>query len=76
MSWLRRLAGAPARWWSRSLSFRVVTNSVLAALLVFGITGWFLVDRSTRGILEAKTQQSVSEASERIRSVEQTSEVQ
>lgn len=63
MSWLGRALRAPARWWSRSLSFRVVTNSVLAALAVFGITGWLLVDQSTRGILEAKTDQSVSEAS-------------
>ena len=63
MSLLGRVLRAPARWWSRSLSFRVVTNSVLAALVVFGITGWLLVDQSTRGILEAKTDQSVSEAS-------------
>ena len=63
MSWIGRVLRAPARWWSRSLSFRVVTNSVLAALAVFGVTGWLLVDQSTRGILEAKTQQSVSEAS-------------
>lgn len=62
MSWLGRALGAPARWWSRSLSFRVVTNSVVAALAVFGVTGWLLVDQSTRGILEAKTEQSVSEA--------------
>ncbi|HHU38133.1 MAG TPA: HAMP domain-containing histidine kinase [Propionibacterium sp.] len=41
----------------------MVTNSVLAALAVFGVTGWLLVDQSTRGILEAKTGQSVSEAS-------------
>ena len=63
MSWLGRALRAPARWWSRSLSFRVVTNSVVAALAVFGVTGWLLVDQSTRGILEAKTDQSVSEAS-------------
>ncbi|MDO5535075.1 MAG: MtrAB system histidine kinase MtrB [Propionibacteriaceae bacterium] len=63
MSRLGRLLRAPARWWSRSLSFRVVTNSVLAAVAVFVITGWLLVDQSTRGILEAKTEQSVSEAS-------------
>lgn len=63
MSRLGRVLRAPARWWSRSLSFRVVTNSVVAALAVFGVTGWLLVDQSTRGILEAKTDQSVSEAS-------------
>ena len=63
MSWVGRALRAPARWWSRSLSFRVVTNSVVAALAVFGVTGWLLVDQSTRGILEAKTEQSVSEAS-------------
>ncbi|MFP5416200.1 MAG: MtrAB system histidine kinase MtrB [Actinomycetes bacterium] len=55
--------GAPARWWSRSLSFRVVTTSVAAMLLVLGVTGWWLVDSSSRGILQAKSHQSVSEAS-------------
>lgn len=63
MSRLRWLLGAPSRWWSRSLSIRVVTTSVTAALVVFGVTGWLLVTDSSRGILEAKTRQSVSEAS-------------
>ena len=63
MSRLGRLLGAPRRWWSRSLSIRVVTSSVAAALIVFGATGWLLVSTSSRGILEAKTRQSVSEAS-------------
>ncbi|MDN5570809.1 MAG: HAMP domain-containing histidine kinase [Propionibacteriaceae bacterium] len=36
--------------------------SVVASLLVLAVTGWLLVDSSSRGILEAKTNQSVSEA--------------
>ena len=57
------LISTPARWWSESLSVRVVTMSVVAALVVLAATGWLLVDRSTTGILEAKSRQSVSEAS-------------
>lgn len=63
MSTLRRLVDTPGRWWSRSLSFRVVFSSVIAVLAVGGVTGWMLVEQSTRGILEAKSEQSVSEAS-------------
>lgn len=56
-------ARSPGRLWSRSLSFRVVTNSVAATLAVLAVTGWLLVNHSSQGILEAKTDQSVSEAS-------------
>lgn len=56
------LARSPRAWWSRSLSFRVVTMSVAASLIVLAVTGWLLVDSSSRGILAAKTSQSVSEA--------------
>ena len=60
---LGRVLTSPARWWSRSLSFRVVTSSVAATVLILSITGWVLVEQSTQGILAAKTEQSVSEAS-------------
>lgn len=63
MSRLGRLLGAPQQLWSRSLSVRVVTMSVVASLVVLAVSGWLLFDSSTRGILEAKTTQSVSEAS-------------
>lgn len=59
---MRRWWAAPGTWWARSLSFRVVTMSVTASVLVLALTGWLLVDTSSRGILEAKTEQSVSEA--------------
>lgn len=60
---LGRALEAPARWWRRSLSFRLVSSAVAASLAILLITGVVLVGRSTQGILEAKTQQSVSEAS-------------
>lgn len=60
---LGRFLASPARWWSRSLSFRVVISSVAATVLILAVTGWVLVEQSTRGILAAKTDQSVSEAS-------------
>ncbi|MFT3877846.1 MAG: MtrAB system histidine kinase MtrB [Propioniciclava sp.] len=70
MNGLRRLIGAPVRWWSRSLSFRVVFSSIVAVLAVFGVTGWVLIDQSTRGILEAKSAQSVSEAAAVVESMQ------
>lgn len=63
MSRFGSIIRSPLRLWSRSLSFRVVVNSVLAASAVLGLTGWLLVDSSTQGILEAKADQSVAEAS-------------
>lgn len=70
MTRVRRLLAAPWTWWARSLSFRVVTMSVTASLIVLALTGWLLVDTSSRGILEAKTAQSVSEASAVIESMQ------
>lgn len=63
MAELRSALRLPARWWGRSLSFRVVTSSVAATLVVLAVTGWFLIESSARGIIEAKTRHSVSEAS-------------
>jgi two-component system sensor histidine kinase MtrB len=53
----------PRRLWSRSLPFRVVVSTVAAALGVLVGTGWFLIDQSTRGVLEGKKQSSLAEAS-------------
>ena len=58
----RALRG-PRALWSRSLGFRVVTMSVTASIMVLALVGWLQVDASKRGILEAKTEQAVSEAS-------------
>ncbi len=53
----------PGRWWSRSLPFRVVLSTVLAALTILAATGWFLMDQSTRGVLDGRKQASLAEAS-------------
>jgi len=49
--------------WSRSLPFRVVITSVVASLTVLAATGWFLMDQSSRGVLDGKKQSSLAEAS-------------
>jgi len=49
--------------WSRSLPFRVVVTSLVAALSILAVTGWFLMDQSSRGILDGKQQASLAEAS-------------
>ncbi len=54
---------APLRLWSRSLPFRVVVITIAASFAILTATGLFLIDQSTRGILEGKTQASVGEAS-------------
>lgn len=56
---------APARRtpWSRSLPFRVVVTTLVAALTILAATGWFLMDQSSRGIIDGKKQSSLAEAS-------------
>ena len=49
--------------WSRSLPFRVVVTTLVAALTVLAATGWFLMEQSSRGILDGKKQASLAEAS-------------
>lgn len=58
-----QVASPTGSLWSRSLPFRVVITSVVAALTILAATGWFLMDQSTRGILEGKKQASLAEAS-------------
>jgi len=58
----------PSRWvavrlWARSLPFRVVVTTLVAAIGILAATGWFLMDQSSRGIMDGKTQASVAEAS-------------
>ena len=67
---LRRLSGAPARWWSRSLAFRVVVSVLGATVVILAATAWYLVDNASRGILQAKTAASVSEASAEIATIQ------
>jgi two-component system, OmpR family, sensor histidine kinase MtrB len=59
--WAARLN--PMRLWARSLPFRVVLTTMTASVVILVATGWFLLDQSTRGIIEGKTQASVAEAS-------------
>ncbi|MCW3157425.1 MtrAB system histidine kinase MtrB [Micropruina sonneratiae] len=49
--------------WSRSLPFRVVVTTLVAALTILAATGWFLMDQSSRGILDGRKQASLAEAS-------------
>ena len=53
----------PLRLWARSLPFRVVVSTLLAAIGILAATGWFLMEQSSRGIMAGKTQASVAEAS-------------
>ncbi|MDQ7993968.1 MAG: MtrAB system histidine kinase MtrB [Propionicimonas sp.] len=61
MRWLARFA--PLRMWARSLPFRVVVLTIGASIAILAATGFFLLDQSSRGIIEGKTQASVAEAS-------------
>lgn len=54
---------APFRLWARSLPFRVVLSTLAAAMVILVATGWFLMDQSSRGIMNGKTQTSVAEVS-------------
>ena len=60
----------PLRLWSRSLPFRVVVSTLVAAIGILVATGWFLMDQSIRGIMAGKTQASVSEASVVVQSMQ------
>ena len=66
--WLARLN--PLQLWSRSLPYRVVTSTLLAAVLILMATGWFLTAQSVQGIMAGKTQASVAEASSVVTSMQ------
>ncbi|MDR1711036.1 MAG: HAMP domain-containing histidine kinase [Propionibacteriaceae bacterium] len=59
----------PLSWWGRSLPFRVVVTTVAAAIVILATTGLFLLDQSSRGIIEGKTQTSLAEATSVIRTL-------
>ena len=69
MNALARLS--PFRLWSRSLPFRVVMLTIVASIAILAATGWFLLDQSSRGIIEGKTQASVAEASAVIQAMQE-----
>ncbi|MBK9697820.1 MAG: HAMP domain-containing histidine kinase [Propionibacteriaceae bacterium] len=61
---------APRRLWSRSLPFRVVLLTMAAAILILAATGVFLMQQSSSGIMEGKTQASAAEASAVVQSMQ------
>lgn len=67
--WLGRLS--LIQLWARSLPFRVVGTTMTASVVILVITGWFLLDQSSRGIMDGKTQASVAEASAVVTSMQQ-----
>lgn len=48
--------------WRRNLQLRLVTTTLLLSVIVLGIVGALLVSRVTAGLLDAKTQSSLTEA--------------
>lgn len=52
----------PIAWWRRSLSVRVTATTILLSLIVVGFGGVFLYSRVTSGLIEAKQNSSVAEA--------------
>jgi len=66
--WLARLN--PLQLWSRSLPYRVVTSTLLAAVLILMATGWFLTAQSVQGVMAGKTQASLAEASSVVASMQ------
>ncbi len=68
---LAAVFNTPRRLWSRSLSFRVVSTAMAATIGIMAVTGFVLLRQASRGILEAKHQQSVSEASSVLASLQE-----
>ncbi len=60
----RPLRRAPSAWafWRRSIQARVVVSTLLLSTVVVGIVGWVLLRQVTDGLVDAKTQSSVAEA--------------
>ena len=60
----RPLRRAPSAWafWRRSIQARVVVSTLVLSTVVVGIVGWVLLRQVTDGLVDAKTESSVSEA--------------
>ncbi len=54
---------ALAQRWRRSLAFRVVATTLLAATVLVGVSLGFLLVRVTNGLVDANTSKSIAEAS-------------
>lgn len=59
-------------WWRRSLPFRVVVSTLLASVLVLVLGGFLLMRQAADGILTAKRQASVQEASTALNRMQQS----
>ncbi|WP_081683735.1 MtrAB system histidine kinase MtrB [Granulicoccus phenolivorans] len=60
---LKDLVTAPLRLWRRSLTLRVVGSTVLGSALVMLLSGVFLLQQASTGILDGKRQSALAEAS-------------
>ncbi|MGN6574105.1 MAG: MtrAB system histidine kinase MtrB [Nocardioides sp.] len=60
----RPLRRAPSAWafWRRSIQARVVLSTLVLSTVVVGIVGWVLLRQVTDGLVDAKTDSSVAEA--------------
>jgi two-component system sensor histidine kinase MtrB len=60
----RPLRRAPSAWafWRRSIQARVVVSTLVLSTVVVGIVGWVLLRQVTDGLVDAKTDSSVAEA--------------
>ncbi len=62
-----REPGALVRIWRSSLPLRVITSTLVASIVVVLLGGYFFLDQAARGIVEAKKQASIVEASTALR---------
>ncbi len=60
----RPLRRAPSAWafWRRSIQARVVVSTLVLSTVVVGIVGWVLLRQVTDGLVDAKAESSVAEA--------------
>ena len=60
---ITRVVRAPARAWLTSLPFRVIVSTFVGSIIIMVLGGFLLVRQASTGILAAKRQASVQEAS-------------
>ena len=60
---ITRVVRAPARAWLTSLPFRVIVSTFIGSVIIMVLGGFLLVRQASTGILAAKRQSSIQEAS-------------
>jgi len=65
--WLRAIAGVPGRVWGSSLPLRIITTTLLAAIIVLALGAWMILWRASTGILDGKRQISEEAAASALR---------